>query len=76
MQHQKISQTIERGQAIKEQAFINELRDEPYNIRGSNYKKALNSFMPTKYNRLALMAVSVFHLSHWRLSVTVTNYIL
>jgi len=56
--------------------FINELRDEPYKIRGSNYKKALNSALPTKYNRLALMAVSVFHLSHWRLSVTVTNYIL
>lgn len=27
-----------------------------------------------RYNRLALMAVSVFHLSHWRLDVTVTNY--
>ena len=31
---------------------------------------------PTAYNRLALMAVSVFHLSHWRLDVTVCNYIL
>ena len=60
----------------QKKTFINELRDEPYKIRGSNYKKALNSAMPTKYNRLALMAVSVFHLSHWRLSVTVTNYIL
>ena len=27
--------------------FINELRDEPYKIRGSNYKKALNSALPT-----------------------------
>ena len=26
------------------------------------------------YDRLALMAVSVFHLAHWRAEVTVKNY--
>ena len=26
------------------------------------------------YDRLALMAVSVFHLAHWRADVTVKNY--
>ena len=30
--------------------------------------------LPTAYNRLALMCVSVFHLSHWRLDVTAVNY--
>ena len=32
--------------------------------------------VPTEYSRLALLAVSVFHLSHWRLDVTVTNYLI
>lgn len=27
-----------------------------------------------RYDRLALMAVSVFHLAHWRADVTVKNY--
>ena len=49
---------------------------EPYKIRGANREKAERTGRPTEYNRLALMMVSVFHLSHWRLGVTVTNYIL
>ena len=28
----------------------------------------------TEYDRLALLAVSVFHLAHWRCDVTVHNY--
>lgn len=48
----------------------------PYLLRGSNKEKAIKSGKPTSYNRTALMMVSVFHLSHWRLDVTVTNYIL
>lgn len=56
--------------------FIHDLRDDPYVLRGSNFRKAIASEMPTTYNRLALMAVSVLNQSHWRLSVTVTNYIL
>ncbi|MBP1997253.1 hypothetical protein J2Z72_000137 [Peptostreptococcus canis] len=30
---------------------------------------------PIVYNRLALTAVSVLALSHWRLDITVVNYI-
>lgn len=56
--------------------FIHEMRDEPYLLRGPNKKKALASGMPLAYNRLALMAVSVLNLSHWRTGVAVTNYIL
>lgn len=39
-------------------------------------KPAIRKGLLTEYNRLALMAVSVFHLSHWRLDVTVSNYLL
>lgn len=52
------------------------LSSTPYKLRGANRKKAEQTGKPTEYNRLALMMVSVFHLSHWRLDVTVTNYIL
>lgn len=57
--------------------FVHELYSEtPYKLRGHNREKAERTGRPTEYNRLALMMVSVFHLSHWRLDVTVTNYIL
>lgn len=47
-----------------------------YHLRGKNREFALVHGLPTSYDRLALMAVSVFHLSHWRTNVTVCNYIL
>lgn len=47
-----------------------------YRVRSENKKLAIQKGLPTEYNRLALMAVSVFHLSHWRLDVTVSNYLL
>lgn len=47
-----------------------------YLLRGENKQRALTMGRPTTYNRLALLAVSVYHLSHWRLDVTVTNYLL
>ena len=53
-----------------------ELIQGTYYLRGLNRKFALDHNLPTAYNRLALMAVSVFHLSHWRLDVTVANYML
>lgn len=57
--------------------FVHELySDTLYKLRGKNKEKAIKEGKPTEYNRLALMMVSVFHLSHWRLDVTVTNYIL
>lgn len=50
--------------------------DGVYRIRGDNVARALSSGLPTVYNRTAIMAVSVLHLSHWRPDVTVTNYML
>ncbi len=56
-------------------AFVADLRnDKPYDLRGANKSKALSAGVATRYDRLALMAVSVNHLSHWRLDVTAVNY--
>ena len=55
--------------------FNREMDNRPYRLRGDNLTKALASGSPTEYNRLALMCVSVMHLAHWRLDVTVTNYV-
>lgn len=52
------------------------VKDREYIIRGENRSKAKGLGLPVVYDRLALMAVSVFHLSHWRLDVTVTNYMI
>lgn len=58
------------------EAFKKEIEsDKPYKLRGENKARAEALGRPTEYDRLALMAVSVFHLSHWRLSVTAVNYL-
>lgn len=57
--------------------FLHDIMNEkPYELRGENRKKAIEQDRETEYNRLALMAISVFCLSHWRLDVTVTNYLI
>ena len=47
-----------------------------YRLRGANSQLARRLGRPTEYDRLAIMATSVFHLSHWRCDVTVSNYLL
>ena len=47
-----------------------------YKIRGKNRARAEKNGLPVVYDRLAVMAVSVFHLSHWRCDVTIDNYLL
>ena len=47
-----------------------------YILRGHNRKLAQQHGLPVQYDRLALLAVSIFHLSHWRHDVTVANYLL
>ena len=47
-----------------------------YRLRGRNRELAIAAGFPTEYDRLALMAVSIYHLSHWRNDVSVANYIL
>lgn len=47
-----------------------------YFLRGDNKQFAITHGLPTKYDRLTLLAVSIFHLSHWRNDVTAENYML
>ena len=47
-----------------------------YVLRGNNRKLAQKHGLPLQYDRLALLAVSIFRLSHWRHDVTVANYLL
>jgi len=47
-----------------------------YFIRGNNRKVSIENGFATQYDRCAVMAVSVFHLSHWRCDVTIDNYLL
>lgn len=46
-----------------------------YQMRGKTRELAEEHERPTDYDRIALMAVSVEHLAHWRLDVTVVNYL-
>lgn len=46
-----------------------------YKLRGGNRKKALSDGLPVEFDKLSIFALSVFHLSHWRLD-TLANYLL
>ena len=48
--------------------------NSPYICRGSVRRDMLQNGRSIRYDRLALMAVSVFNLAHWRCDVTVANY--
>ena len=47
-----------------------------YVLRGHNREWALKNGLPVSYDRLALLAVSIYHLAHWRHDVTAANYLL
>ena len=47
-----------------------------YQMRGESRKLAEEHDRPVDYDRVALMAVSTLHLAHWRLDVTVVNYLM
>ena len=47
-----------------------------YYLRGDVKKMAIGKKMPTKYDKLVLLYVSTFFLSHWRLGVCLHSYIL
>lgn len=65
-------------------AGLNRFRDQlstpcgktTWDAKGASKKRTEELGRPTSYDRLALLAVSVFHLSHWRLDVTVSNYMI
>ena len=74
-EHERLRKTNHDSWSRQKRLFDREMDDRPYRLRGDNLTKALASGSPTEYNRLALMCVSVMHLAHWRLDVTVTNYV-
>ncbi len=47
-----------------------------YHLRGKNRELAQRLGRPLSYDKAALLAVSVFHLAHYRNDVTVASYIL
>lgn len=74
--HERLYKENSESWKLRRQRFIRDMDDRPYVLRGDNAAKASSLGLPTEYSRLALMCVSVLHLSHWRLDVTVTNYLL
>lgn len=68
--------TMHTAYKTTNQRFLKDImNDAPYVLRGKNREKAVAQGKPVTYNRLAMMMVSVFHLSHWRLDVTSVNYL-
>lgn len=68
--------TMHTADRVTNQRFLKDImNDTPYVLRGKNREKAIAQEKPITYNRLAMMMVLVFHLSHWRLDVTSVNYL-
>ena len=69
----------EKGDRAKmrklEYRFKKQLADGTYYLRGANRQAAIERGRPTQYDRLAVMAVSVFTLSHWRTDVATKFYL-
>ena len=55
--------------------YIRNITKRDYVCRGENAQKLRDQHRSVTFDRLAVMAVSVFHLSHWRPDVTVSNYL-
>ena len=64
-----------KADAAARAAFMKNLSDPVYICRGENARLLRDQRRPVSFDRLAVMAVSVFHLSHWRPDVTVKNYL-
>ena len=60
----------------KPKHFNHNLIEGKYYLRGKNREFALKNGLDVEYSKLALFAVNVFHLSHWRNDVGVESYLL
>jgi len=78
--NQKLREADPRRYAARRNRFLSDLgagkQDYTYRVRGESAVVARSKHLPEVYDRVALMAVSVFHLSHWRNDVTIKNYML
>ena len=78
--NRKLHEADPRKYAARRSRFLADLgagkQGYTYRLRGESAVVARTKHLPETYDRVALMAVSVFHLSHWRNDVTVKNYML
>lgn len=56
--------------------FVRSMREGEYITRGSVREISEANGHGGRFDRLCVMAVSVFHLSHWRAEVTIVNYLI
>ena len=59
-----------------EYRFRRQMEDGTYYLRGANRQAALERGRPVAYDRLAVLATSVFSLSHWRLDICAKSYLI
>jgi hypothetical protein len=59
-----------------EYRFRRQMEDGTYYLRGANRQAAIERGRPVEYDRLAILATSVFSLSHWRLDIAVKSYLI
>lgn len=59
-----------------EHRFRKQMEDGTYYLRGANRQAAIERGRPIKLDRLSVLAVSVFSLSHWRLDIAVKSYLI
>ena len=59
-----------------EYRFRKQMEDGTYYLRGANRQAAIERGRPIAYDRLAVLATSVFSLSHWRLDVAAKSYLI
>ena len=67
----------EKNNNSKTKKFCDELNmTSEYIMRGDNRVKAMEEGALGHYDRVALLCVSAFHLSHWRNDVTTSHYMI
>ena len=60
----------------KPKPFPDRMLEGDYVLRGKTRAFAIKNGLPVRYNRMAVLATSIFSLSHWREDVTVASYLL
>ena len=56
--------------------FLDNEMNGVYSLRGKNRALAKQKGLPLHYDKMALLATSIFKLSHWRNDVTIASYML
>lgn len=72
----EIYRTTKKGVTpAKVEHFARQLEEKDYILRGANAEKARLEGRPLRYDRFALHCVSLCHLAHFRLDITVNSYL-